>query len=113
MKRALENGKDDGEAKRICAEDKNSEVDEFFALLKRIDETEKQLRRANNRQQLPRKEASAWRPSFEWEDFCTAGNRTRDVQQVSLCIPRHDNNTQIARESLDLNLPPASSRKEQ
>ncbi|GLJ09251.1 hypothetical protein SUGI_0104750 [Cryptomeria japonica] len=74
----------------------------------------------------------AWRPSFEWEDFRSTGNGARDLvpfttskanQGISMerngqnnrdncvkppCLCLHqtdDDNTKVAREKFDLNLP--------
>ncbi|GLJ09254.1 hypothetical protein SUGI_0104790 [Cryptomeria japonica] len=68
-------------------EEATSDVDEFFALLQRIRETGKQfpaLRKPNPTRSLTSLQAGTcnpvWRPSFEWEDFGSGGNGTRDVK---------------------------------
>ncbi|GLJ09253.1 hypothetical protein SUGI_0104780 [Cryptomeria japonica] len=68
-------------------EEATSDVDEFFALLQRIRETGKQfpaLQKPNPTKSLTSLQAgncnSVWPLSFEWEDFGSAGNRTRDVK---------------------------------
>ena len=68
-------------------EEEEAEVDEFFALIQRIRETNKQfpaLRKPNSTNSLnPLKAGSsnpARRLSFDWEDFCSAGTGTRDVK---------------------------------
>ncbi|GLJ09256.1 hypothetical protein SUGI_0104830 [Cryptomeria japonica] len=103
MKRTSEEGEIRVSEKRARSEgmSTSNDVDEFFAVLKRIDETEKQfgiMRTVNkgkassvslecspagcNKQAvMPR---SVWRPSFAWEDFCGSGIGSRN-ENGSLC----------------------------
>ncbi|GLJ09257.1 hypothetical protein SUGI_0104840 [Cryptomeria japonica] len=118
MKRTAEDGKEEinGEGKRGRTE---SDVEDFFALLERIRQAEKQL---GVEQKFRRPEAPAvmskpaWHLSFEWEDFSGArhadpkeglglenGNRNCNIcpKWRPVCVDPKKGN----REMLDLNLP--------
>jgi len=119
--------------KRPCAgtDTDGDSFEEFFALLKRIEATDRHCFRSRgaNRQEPAAKSIEAgkiddackavtthasWWPSFEWEDFSSRGNGTRNVDPKAI-----DRNFKAARKreqvspvanldgerSLDLNLP--------
>lgn len=100
MKRPLEEEEEKGaemeeaEAKRACREGANSEMEEFFALLERIEATEKLRKGVNTQKQVVTCEP-VWRPAFVWEDFCRDpnGNRTRDVESKPQEEEKKDKNT--------------------
>jgi len=75
--------------KRSCTSRDGDSFEEFFALLQRIEESHRYCSRT--RDHLNRQESKAsWRPSFEWEDFSSSGNGTRDVKS-RLCAVKASN----------------------
>lgn len=75
--------------KRPCTGRDGDSFEEFFALLQRIQATDRycfRTRNHHNRQESGVKcvetvaSKASWRPSFEWEDFSSRGNGTRDVE---------------------------------
>lgn len=111
--------------KRSCTSRDGDTFEEFFALLQRIEKSHRYC--STTRNHLNRRESKAsWRPSFEWEDFSSRGNGTRDVKSrisaVKACdmrvedkevVPHSSNNPKSgadlnpALEGLDLNSLPA------
>ncbi|GLJ09258.1 hypothetical protein SUGI_0104850 [Cryptomeria japonica] len=101
MKRGLEEGEDGEEGKRGRREGVDIDVEELFAVLKRIEATKKQLgciSMADKKKPFPAATAEAvssktpWRLSFEWEDFCCSnGNRSRDLSHASASVVKKAN----------------------
>ncbi|KAH9307761.1 hypothetical protein KI387_035672, partial [Taxus chinensis] len=65
------------ESKGTPTEDRE-EMEQFVALIDRIEETKKlcKQRRMNYssaKDELTVKSISPWKPSFQWEDFCSSG----------------------------------------
>ena len=56
-----------GDAAAAVDEASDAEVEEFYAILRRIRDASRRLCGAGARPAAPR--APAWRPSFSWEDF--------------------------------------------
>ncbi|XP_066308486.1 protein NEGATIVE REGULATOR OF RESISTANCE-like [Miscanthus floridulus] len=56
-----------GDAAAVVDEASDAEVEEFYAILRRIRDASRRLCGAGARPAAPR--TPAWRPSFSWEDF--------------------------------------------
>jgi len=117
--------------RRCTGRDGGDSFEEFFALLQRIQATQRNCFRTRdhvNRQEPAAKCAqtvaskASWRPSFEWEDFSSHRNGTHDVDssdgqvlQKEVARPASNNLKQPSRkatpnpdlEGLDLNNLPA------
>ncbi|GAV90709.1 hypothetical protein CFOL_v3_34113 [Cephalotus follicularis] len=103
-----ERGKEDeaGRGQTVVTED--DEVEEFFAILGRMQEAIKSFEKGNGegRQLTTRK---GWRPCFKLEDFESTGNGVRDIDRDGDGKEEHGMEEDLG---LDLNLnPPLSEPK--
>lgn len=85
--------------KRPCTSRDGDSFEEFFALLQRIQATQRNCFRTRNH--LNRQDSAvkcvetvaskaSWRPSFEWEDFSSRGNGTRDLESSLSAVKTGD-----------------------
>ncbi|XP_062183324.1 protein NEGATIVE REGULATOR OF RESISTANCE-like [Phragmites australis] len=90
-------GEDSAPAAVTVDEVSDAEVEEFYAILRRMRDASRRLCGAGARPSL---RAPAWRPSFSWEDFAPAPAPPRPDERVP------ENGAAARRAGLDLNAEP-------